>query len=61
MNMDTEIPPMRGGSTTSIPCPAKSIDPNAIILGSYETRALRADVGKTPGRFYHRNPANEAI
>ena len=38
---------------------AKSIDPNAIILGSYETRALRGASEKILSRFYHRNPSNE--
>ena len=59
--MDIEIPPLRGESHYSCMCGAKSIDPNTIILGSYETRAMCADVGKTPRRFYHRNSSDEAI
>jgi hypothetical protein len=36
MNMDIEIPPLRGGSTNSIPCPANTSDPMMLVSGSFE-------------------------
>ena len=36
MNMDIEISPLRGGSTTSIPCPANTSDPMMLVSGSFE-------------------------
>ena len=59
MNMDIEIPPMRGGSTNSIPCPANTSDPIMKFRGSYETRVLYEHTEKIPRWFYHRNPSNE--
>ena len=36
MNMDIEIPPMRGGSTNSIGCGAETSDPMMLVSGSLE-------------------------